>query len=95
MEEGLLVVKEGEKGSGSRSITWGVLAEEMKRLGPIAAPMVAVTLTQDVLQVISTMMVGHLGELALSSTAIATSISGVTGYSFLVIHIFLVFLLLL
>nr|AHI48501.1 multidrug and toxic extrusion transporter [Vaccinium corymbosum] len=83
MEEGLLVVKEGEKGSGSRSITWGVLAEEMKRLGPIAAPMVAVTLTQDLLQVISTMMVGHLGELALSSTAIATSISGVTGYSFL------------
>ncbi|KAF7123952.1 hypothetical protein RHSIM_Rhsim12G0089100 [Rhododendron simsii] len=86
MEEGLLLVKEGEKTSSeSSSITWGVLVGEMKRLGFIAAPMVAVTLSQYLLQVISTMMVGHLGELSLSSTAIATSLSGVTGYSFLVI----------
>ncbi|XP_058194557.1 protein DETOXIFICATION 12-like isoform X5 [Rhododendron vialii] len=84
MEEGLLLVKEGEKTSSeSSSITWGVLVGEMKRLGFIAAPMVAVTLSQYLLQVISTMMVGHLGELSLSSTAIATSLSGVTGYSFL------------
>ncbi|KAG5521663.1 hypothetical protein RHGRI_034028 [Rhododendron griersonianum] len=86
MEEGLLLVKEGEKTSSeSSSITRGVLVGEMKRLGFIAAPMVAVTLSQYLLQVISTMMVGHLGELSLSSTAIATSLSGVTGYSFLVI----------
>ncbi|KAG5521662.1 hypothetical protein RHGRI_034028 [Rhododendron griersonianum] len=84
MEEGLLLVKEGEKTSSeSSSITRGVLVGEMKRLGFIAAPMVAVTLSQYLLQVISTMMVGHLGELSLSSTAIATSLSGVTGYSFL------------
>ena len=30
------------------------------------------------------MMVGHLGELALSSTAIATSLSAATGFSLLV-----------
>ncbi|RVW17019.1 Protein detoxification 12 [Vitis vinifera] len=45
--------------------------------------MVAVILSQYLLQVISLMMVGHLGELALSSTAIAISLSGVTGFSFL------------
>ncbi|MBA0766070.1 hypothetical protein Gotri_015149, partial [Gossypium trilobum] len=45
--------------------------------------MVAVTLSQYLLQVISTMMVGHLGELALSSSAIAISLAGVTGFSFL------------
>ncbi|MBA0828796.1 hypothetical protein Goarm_013431, partial [Gossypium armourianum] len=45
--------------------------------------MVAVTLSQYLLQVISTMMVGHLGELALSSSAITISLAGVTGFSFL------------
>lgn len=94
MEEGLLVVKEkyqeGEKTSVSVSeegglvIRWGVLGEEIKRLGGIAAPMVVVTISQFLLQVVCTMMVGHLGELSLSSTAIATSLSAVTGYSLLV-----------
>ncbi|KAK9276932.1 hypothetical protein L1049_006470 [Liquidambar formosana] len=56
---------------------------EVKRLGYIAGPMVAVTLSQFSLQVISVMMVGHLGELSLSSTAIAISLSGVTGFSLL------------
>ncbi|CAN4121735.1 unnamed protein product [Withania somnifera] len=45
--------------------------------------MIVVTLSQYVLQTISLMMVGHLGELSLSSTAIAVSIAGVTGFSFL------------
>ncbi|KDP34994.1 hypothetical protein JCGZ_09282 [Jatropha curcas] len=45
--------------------------------------MVAVVLSQYLLQVFSMMMVGHLGELALSSTAIAISLSGVTGFSLL------------
>ncbi|XP_076897012.1 protein DETOXIFICATION 14-like [Bidens hawaiensis] len=53
----------------------------MKKLGVIAGPMVAVTLSQYLLQVTSVMMVGHLGELALSSTSIAISLSGVTGFS--------------
>ncbi|KAK8940076.1 MATE efflux family protein 5 [Platanthera guangdongensis] len=46
--------------------------------------MVGVTLSQYLVQVTSSMMVGHLGELALSSAAIATSLSGVTGFSLLV-----------
>ena len=83
MEESLLVKgKGGEKrGEGLR---WVLVGEEVKRLGCLAAPMVAVILSQYLLQVISLMMVGHLGELALSSTAIAISLSGVTGFSFLV-----------
>ncbi|KAJ6806122.1 protein DETOXIFICATION 12-like isoform X2 [Iris pallida] len=61
----------------------GELKEEGRRLGHLAGPMVAVTLSQYLLQVISSMMVGHLGELPLSSAAIATSLSGVTGFSLL------------
>ncbi|CAM8886105.1 unnamed protein product [Rhodiola kirilowii] len=61
----------------------GALGQEIKRLGYLAGPMVAVTLSQYSLQVISMMMVGHLGELALSSTAIAVSLAGVTGFSLL------------
>ncbi|KAJ4973723.1 hypothetical protein NE237_006897 [Protea cynaroides] len=55
----------------------------MKKVGYIAGPMVAVTVSQFLVQVLSVMMVGHLGELALSGTAIATSITNVTGFSLL------------
>ncbi|XP_048318288.2 protein DETOXIFICATION 12-like isoform X1 [Ziziphus jujuba] len=61
-----------------------ILIEEVKRVGIIAGPLVAVMFSQYLLQIISTMMVGHLGELALSSTSIAISLSGVTGFSVLV-----------
>ncbi|KAJ4709827.1 Protein DETOXIFICATION [Melia azedarach] len=71
MEKGLLdKEEEGDK--------YGVYSEE---LGCIAGPMVAVNLSQYFLQVISVMMVGHLGELYLSSTAIAISFCAVTGFS--------------
>ncbi|XP_035539826.1 protein DETOXIFICATION 12-like isoform X1 [Juglans regia] len=83
MEESLLQKGREDKRSETSSITWGLLTGELKRLGLLAGPMVAVTLSQFMLQVISTMMVGHLGELALSSTAIAISLAGVTGFSLL------------
>ncbi|KAF5945545.1 hypothetical protein HYC85_015773 [Camellia sinensis] len=70
MEESLLLLKDGEK-KGGGGLKWRVLGEEVKRLGCIASPMVVV--------VISTMMVGHLGELSLSSSSIAISFSSVTG----------------
>ncbi|KAJ0095828.1 hypothetical protein Patl1_15219 [Pistacia atlantica] len=60
-----------------------VFITEVKTLGYLAAPMVSVILSQNLLQVISVMMVGHLGELALSSTAIAISLASVTGFSLL------------
>ncbi|XP_076897008.1 protein DETOXIFICATION 12-like [Bidens hawaiensis] len=82
MEEGLLMLKpEEEDNNNNNRLTWRVLTVEMKKLGFIAGPMVAVTLSQYLLQVISVMMVGHLGELSLSSTFIAISLSSVTGFS--------------
>ncbi|MBA0556710.1 hypothetical protein Golob_026789, partial [Gossypium lobatum] len=82
MEENLIPKLENEEKS-NRRLSWAALVEEIKRVGYLAGPMVAVTLSQYLLQVISTMMVGHLGELALSSSAIAISLAGVTGFSLL------------
>ncbi|XP_040375134.1 protein DETOXIFICATION 12 isoform X3 [Rosa chinensis] len=84
MEESLLTlpkeVKDPRKFS-STSLTWAYFFEEVKRQCYTAGPMVAVILSQNLLRVVSMMMVGHLGELALSSTSIAISLSGVTGFS--------------
>ncbi|KAA3482839.1 protein DETOXIFICATION 12-like isoform X1 [Gossypium australe] len=82
MEENLIPKLENEEKS-NRRLSWAAFVEEIKRVGYLAGPMVAVTLSQYLLQVISTMMVGHLGELALSSSAIAISLAGVTGFSLL------------
>lgn len=49
----------------SSSLDWETFIDEVKRAGIIAGPLVAVFLTQYLLQIVSTMMVGHLGELAL------------------------------
>ncbi|KAK1280277.1 MATE efflux family protein 5 [Acorus gramineus] len=57
--------------------------EEVKRQLKLAGPLIAVSLLQYCLQVISVMFVGHLGELALSGASMATSFAGVTGFSFL------------
>ncbi|KAL1807713.1 hypothetical protein ACET3Z_024703 [Daucus carota] len=86
MEDGLLIKRANDEDTkemkqGLRMITWVVFYEELKRLSYIAGPMVAVTLSVYLLQVVSVMMVGHLDELALSSTSIAFSLAGVTGFS--------------
>ncbi|XP_045813455.1 protein DETOXIFICATION 14-like [Trifolium pratense] len=78
MEKGLL---EKDIEGGSDSITWGVFVQEVKDVGFLALPMISVTLSQYFLQIISMMMVGHLGKLALSSTAIAISLCAVSGFS--------------
>ncbi|XP_021888302.1 protein DETOXIFICATION 12-like [Carica papaya] len=65
------------------AINGGAFVEEVKKAGKFAAPMVAVTLMQYLLQVVSVIMAGHLGELALSTVAIATSLTNVTGFSLL------------
>ncbi|KAL2247004.1 protein DETOXIFICATION 1-like [Sesamum indicum] len=62
---------------------WGDLVQELKRVSYIAAPMVTVSVLQYLLQVVSVIMVGHLGQLTLSSVAIATSLTNVTGFSLL------------
>ncbi|RAL40228.1 hypothetical protein DM860_008368 [Cuscuta australis] len=82
MDEELLPSKEGGEDGGG-GIRWGLVWTEAKRLGHLAAPMVAMTLSMNLLLVVSNMMVGHLGELYLSSTSIAVSLAGVTGFSFM------------
>ncbi|XP_075636246.1 protein DETOXIFICATION 12-like isoform X2 [Castanea sativa] len=85
MEESLLAkgIKEEKRKPETPSLTWVTFTGELKRLGFLAGPMVVVSLSQYLLQVISLMMVGHLDELALSSTALAISLSAVTGFSLL------------
>ncbi|KAK9200050.1 hypothetical protein WN944_015245 [Citrus x changshan-huyou] len=62
---------------------WVVSLKEIKKVSSIAAPMVAVTVLQYLLQVVSVIMVGHLDELSLSGASIATSFTSVTGFSLL------------
>ncbi|KAK7272980.1 hypothetical protein RIF29_14025 [Crotalaria pallida] len=57
--------------------------QQLKKLSFMAAPMVMVTVSQFLLQVVSLMMVGHLDELSLSGVALATSFADVTGFSIL------------
>ncbi|KAL6650563.1 hypothetical protein ACP70R_009488 [Stipagrostis hirtigluma subsp. patula] len=59
-----------------------VVGEVRKQLY-LAGPLIAAWLLQNLVQMISVMFVGHLGELALSSASIATSFASVTGFSLL------------
>ncbi|KAH9794885.1 protein DETOXIFICATION [Citrus sinensis] len=59
-----------------------VIEEATKQIW-LAGPLIAVSLLQYCLQVISIMFVGHLGELALSSASIASSFASVSGFSVL------------
>lgn len=90
LEEGLLVkdekLEENNKSVdevNDQEVRWEVICREIKKIGYLAGPMAAVTLSQYLLQVISMMMVGHLGQLYLSSTAIAVSLATVTGLTLL------------
>ncbi|CAI0450947.1 unnamed protein product [Linum tenue] len=60
-----------------------VLLDQLKKVTRMAAPMVVVSVTQYLVQVVSLMMSGHLGELSLSGVAIATSFTNVTGFALL------------
>ncbi|KAL5573122.1 hypothetical protein UlMin_022719 [Ulmus minor] len=73
----------GESKEKTWKLTRSGLTEELKRVSYIAAPMVVVSISQNLLQVVSVMMAGHLGELQLSGLAIANSFTAVTGFSLL------------
>uniref|UniRef100_A0A0D3EPB9 Protein DETOXIFICATION n=1 Tax=Oryza barthii TaxID=65489 RepID=A0A0D3EPB9_9ORYZ len=64
---------------------WREATAEAGRLASLAAPMIAVALLQLMMQLISTVMVGHLGEVALAGAAIANSLTNVSGFSVLVV----------
>ncbi|CAO2815008.1 unnamed protein product [Amaranthus hypochondriacus] len=79
MEEGLLIKQDEE----NRKKKWVEIGEEIKRVSKLGGPMVAVMMAQYMIQVVTLMMVGHLGNLYLASTALAVSIAAVTGFSLL------------
>ncbi|KAI0530473.1 hypothetical protein KFK09_000017 [Dendrobium nobile] len=59
------------------------LAEVRKQLY-LAGPLITSSLLLKIMQVISVMFVGHLGELSLAGASMATSFAGVTGFSLMV-----------
>lgn len=67
----------------ARSDEENTIAAEAKRLLRLAGPLVASCILQNVVQMISVMFVGHLGELPLAGASLATSVANVTGFSLL------------
>ncbi|CAI9296828.1 unnamed protein product [Lactuca saligna] len=57
--------------------------DEVKKQIGLSCPLIAVSLLQYCLEVISIMFVGHLGQLPLSSASMATSFASFTGFSVL------------
>ncbi|XBI83774.1 hypothetical protein VPH35_092240 [Triticum aestivum] len=79
MEEPLVGGKSDSEETGGPKESLVVI--EVKKQLYLAGPLIAGCLLQNVVQMISVMFVGHLGELALSSASIATSFANVTGFS--------------
>ncbi|KAG6532730.1 hypothetical protein ZIOFF_006580 [Zingiber officinale] len=77
------LISDSEGGGGGARTSGELFLAEVKKQLWLAGPLVAASLLQNILQVISVMFVGHLGELALSGASMATSFAGVTGFSFL------------
>ena len=63
------------------------VCEEVKKQLWLAGPLIAGALLQNVIQMISVMYVGHLGELPLAGASMANSFATVTGLSVLVKYI--------
>uniref|UniRef100_A0A0E0IQU5 Protein DETOXIFICATION n=1 Tax=Oryza nivara TaxID=4536 RepID=A0A0E0IQU5_ORYNI len=76
VEEPLLVGAGEKKGESAA-------AAELKRLLRLAGPLVASGVLRNVVQMVSVMFVGHLGELPLAGASLATSLANVTGFSLL------------
>ncbi|KAL2504361.1 MATE efflux family protein [Abeliophyllum distichum] len=83
MENALPLLPREEHSEKEVALKWELFVEELKKVSYIALPMVVVTVSQHLSRVASMMMVGHLGELSLSGTAVATSLTNVTGFSLL------------
>lgn len=63
------------------------ILEEVNKLLILAGPLISASFFTFLLQTISVMFVGHLGELALSGASMATSFASMTGFSILVSYI--------
>ncbi|KAG2657904.1 protein DETOXIFICATION 16-like isoform X2 [Panicum virgatum] len=84
MEEPLLAAATGTgKNIGAGEDQESPAVREVKKQLYLAGPLVAGFLLQNLVQMVSVMFVGHLGELALASASLATAFAGVTGFSLL------------
>ncbi|XP_006661673.2 protein DETOXIFICATION 16-like [Oryza brachyantha] len=83
MEEPLLADTGDAGKNGGDEEEESLVVIEVKKQLCLAGPLIVGMLLQNVVQMISVMFVGHLGELALSSASMATSFAGVTGFSLL------------
>ncbi|XP_047048404.1 protein DETOXIFICATION 12-like [Lolium rigidum] len=83
-EAPLLLPRESSRNETTGRRWWREAVDESGRLVALAAPMIAVALLQLMMQLISTVMVGHLGEVALAGAAIANSLTNVFGFSILI-----------
>jgi hypothetical protein len=82
LDEALLVPAAAE--DGGRQQQQGLAAAEVKRLVRLGGPIVASCILQNLVNMVSVMVVGHLGELPLAGASLAASLANVTGYSLLV-----------
>ncbi|KAL0332447.1 UNVERIFIED_CONTAM: protein DETOXIFICATION 14 [Sesamum calycinum] len=76
-----LLVQENKGTRSDFAAKWEVLSGEVYKVSWLVGPMIVVSVSQYLVRAVPMMMLGHLDELALSSAAIATSLSNVTGYS--------------
>ncbi|KMZ74621.1 MATE efflux family protein [Zostera marina] len=58
-----------------------LISSEIKKQVRLAGPIIIINVFLSLLQIISIMFVGHLGEVQLSGASLATSMAGVTGFS--------------
>lgn len=82
-ESPLLSTDEESLGGLRKSLTRTSILAEVKKQLWLAGPLTSVNVLLYLLQVISVMFVGHLGELPLSGASMATSFASVTGFSLL------------
>uniref|UniRef100_R7WDX5 Protein TRANSPARENT TESTA 12 n=1 Tax=Aegilops tauschii TaxID=37682 RepID=R7WDX5_AEGTA len=82
VEEALLLASRATDGGRDEGLGLGVRDEVKKQLW-LAGPLIAGALLQNLIQMISVMYVGHLGELALAGASMASSFATVTGFSLL------------
>lgn len=79
-----IVKSQGGDGDGGRSTWRDELFEESKKQLGLAGPLIAVNFMLSLSQLFSSMFVGHLGNLALSGSSLASSFASLTGFSVLV-----------
>lgn len=85
-EEGGVAVKtpENKEKQIVPKSTWNEFVAEAKKISLIFLPMLLVSTLQYLLRFVSTLMIGHVGKLSLSSAVVSMSFTNVTGFSLLV-----------